>query len=156
MQNRSRVVFLVVLLGLAGGGLMMAIGLTTQYFFTDQLPATPLFRDIFPVWMFLALAAAICGFVGGYSALRSGRLRNGYITTFGILYSLALKVEHVELAWSAVGLKFFLGYDRLSVGVNVLGVVLLVWLGRLRHQEAVTAQAKNTVPAEPPSADRAV
>jgi len=140
MLSRSKVLFTIALIALTAGGLQQAAGVALQYFTTDRLPSTQLFQDFFPFWMFLAVVVAWCGFAGSYASLRSGFLRSSYLTAFGVLFSLGLKVEHVELPLAVVGLKFFIGYDRLSIGVNVVGLALLWWLKYLRDQEARAAR----------------
>ena len=93
------------------------------------------------VWIPLAAATVWCGLAGAYIAIRNGTLSSAYLTAFGILSCLTLKVDHYELGAATWRLSFYIGVTRLSVGINFLAIAYLVWLSRLRAAEPVKVPA---------------
>jgi hypothetical protein len=139
MLLRSHTWFIVALIALAGFNLAELELLVVNYFTGHQYPDTQFFFVTFWLWAAAGLLAAYAGLVGGYQAIRQGNLSNPYLTAFCFLMSCTGKVDGQELGWSAVRLSFHLGFSRLALGVNVVGVGLLILLATFREQAAVAA-----------------
>lgn len=80
-------------------------------------------------WAVVLTVAVPAGVAGGYRAMRSGNIRQPLLLVFFLLYSLTMRVDNVSLGWpwqAHAGLVM----GRVGLGVNLVGVALLIWYRR--------------------------
>ncbi len=115
--------------GLAGAGIAQGWSLVTARIWTNQLPKSALFHDVFwYLWLPLAIVAGVSGLTGAYRALLPGSARPTLLWVFAILCCLIIRIDGQELGWSIIRFALFAGGEHIQVGVNVFGLVLPWWL----------------------------
>src|SRR6266550_195390 len=127
-------VFASCILVLSGANAFQVWSVLAAFLFTDQLPATSVFRVTLWIWLLTALAVVWCGLWGGYLAVRTGTLTTRSLTAFAVMSCIVLKVSGYELGYSSVRLAITIGGGDLHVGVNFVGFLLVWWLASLRRQ----------------------
>jgi hypothetical protein len=143
---KNLALFACVVLALAGANALEAWSVIVSFFFTDRLPQSSLFTFHFWIWLPIAVAAAWCGLSGGYAILRNGNVKAFALTVFVTMSCVALKVEGQDLGFSAIRLGLNIGIGDLSVGLNALGFLFLLWLTTLRRDAERVERARSTPP----------
>jgi hypothetical protein len=153
MLTRKHAIFVAAVLVLTGADLAQYEALLVARFFTDQLPANNLFRYVFSfVWIPVAALAGWVGLRAGYLAIRRESLPAHHLMLFGALMCPTIKVDSTEVGWCVLRLSVNLGWDRLALGCNFVGIAFLLWLGALLRRPTPSAiDWPHRAPGDPPS-----
>jgi hypothetical protein len=128
-MSRPRIlVVAIATAALTGANIAQGVGILMGYWQTGT-PASPLFRmALYGVWLPIAIGAAVAGLLGAFR-LAQGRLSAmRWLFLFGLAFAFTLKVDGYELGWSFFRFAVNFVVERVGVGVNILGVVVLFWL----------------------------
>jgi hypothetical protein len=129
MSLRYRAALSVATAAMVGANIAQGWVILTAYWWTDQLPASQLFRaGLYAVWLPIAVLAAGLGLVAAFRLALGRRGARKPLLAFAWAFTLVMKIDGYELGWSFARLAVNVGTDRVAAGVNVLGVAVLVWL----------------------------
>jgi len=137
MTEKRIAVAAVIVAALAGGNAAQGASTLMSYWWTDSLPDSTLFAVVlYAVWLPIAVLAISAALFGSYSAIRGHECARRLMIVFAWAFTVYMSVDGFEIGWAAFRLGVFLGGPRLAIGVNALGVVLLLFIYGVRFPPA--------------------
>ena len=85
------------------------------------------------LWTPFWAVAVVTGLLGPYQALRDQSLNKGLLVVAPVLACFQVKVDGVALGWAGFQLGLLFGDQRFAYGINLVGVVSLIWLLEARR-----------------------
>jgi hypothetical protein len=88
------------------------------------------------------LAAITAGAVGSQKAITTGSVASPYLVAFAALYAVTVSAPDYP-GWQNLSLGFHFNAEALKLGVNAVGVGLLIW-----HRKLVSSPEAAALPAD--------
>lgn len=127
--EQRKIIFIIVLLTIEGFYAGYNAGIMPGFILSQTFPR--IIYVGFWIWLLGAVSSLLCLTIGSYLLLRHGKTANHFIFTYLVLVSLEFKTNIVKFNWLPFSLSFYLQLGDVGIGINFVGLLLLVWYLRL-------------------------
>ena len=127
-MDRSRLIFALTVFGLAASNVALQLfGFPTSLRQLHSAGAPHSVYVAVSIWLLGLVVSTLCAAVGSYHLLRQGKVSNPYLFCYVLMTIPMFGVENWSLHWMPVGFHFTFHVGAFLLGVNAVGVLLLVW-----------------------------